>query len=246
MDLVSALFADRGIACFVGAGGKKSTMYALAQRLDRPVVTATVRIPPFGGQVASLEVTEDPWGAIQSATAWPLGLVPATEGEDRYRGYDPAAIDAIADAPVDAILVKADGARMRRLKAPADHEPRIPRGTDTVIPIASAHVIGAPLEDDLVHRVDRVTALTGLDRGDTITPEAVAQVLVHPEGGRKGVPPGARFVPLVNMVDDDAHCQAARVVAEAIHRRADVPHVVLAAMRRPDPLVDVIGIPARF
>jgi hypothetical protein len=51
MDLTGALDARDATVCVVGAGGKKSTLFALADRLDRPVVTASVRIPIFDDRV---------------------------------------------------------------------------------------------------------------------------------------------------------------------------------------------------
>ena len=59
MDLREA-FAAEGVVAVVGAGGKKSTLYALAADLGRAVLTATVRIPPFEGHVERLLVTDEP------------------------------------------------------------------------------------------------------------------------------------------------------------------------------------------
>ena len=239
MDIVDALDARHGTICFVGAGGKKTTMATLAERLDRPVVTATVRIPIFDGWVAEVVVTEAPRAAIDAASAWPLGVVPVQERPDRYRGYDTATVADLADID-HPILVKADGARMREFKAPSDREPQLPSSASTVVPIASAHVVGEPLADDIVHRVDEVAAITGLDPGDEIRPADVAAVLASDRGGLKDVPADATAVPLLNMVDDAALEASARAVAEAIHERADVPRVVLAEMRAEDPLVAVV------
>jgi len=158
MDIVDALDAAEGTTCVVGAGGKKTTLAALGGRLDRAVVTATVRIPIFDEWAGRVEITGDPVGVVEAAlersTAdeWPLGVVPEQEREDRYRGYDPETIDRLGDLDVP-ILLKADGARMRRFKAPDDHEPRLPATADTVAAIASVHVVGEPLSAELVHRV---------------------------------------------------------------------------------------------
>ena len=239
MDIVDALDAQRGTICFVGAGGKKTTMATLAERLDHAVVTATVRIPIFDGWVADVVVTEKPRVAIDGATAWPLGVVPAQERPDRYRGYDPETVADLADID-NPVLVKADGARMREFKAPSDREPQLPSTASTVVPIASVHVVGEPLTDDIVHRVDEVAAITGLDPGDEIRPRDVAAVLASDRGGLKDVPTDATAIPLLNMVDDADLEASARAVAEAIHDRADVPRVVLAEMRADDPLVAVV------
>jgi probable selenium-dependent hydroxylase accessory protein YqeC len=244
-DVVDALDAAAGTTCLVGAGGKKTTLYALADRLDRAVLTATVRIPIFDREVAAVRVTEDPVAALratespgtggESGDAFPLGLVPERERDDRYRGYDPAVVDRLAAAHDGPVLVKADGARTRLLKAPDDREPQVPAGADRVIPVASAGAIGEPLTGETVHRPERVAAVTGAEVGDEITPELVGRVLADERGGLKGVPPGATAIPLINAVDDDADEAVAREVARVVHERADasgvdVPRVVLARM----------------
>lgn len=240
MDLVAALGADRATTCLVGAGGKKTTIFALADRLPRAVVTATVRIPIFDPRVADVVVTDDPVEAVRSADEWPVGVVPRRNG-DRYEGYEPAAVDALAAAGVaDAVLVKADGARTRWFKAPGEAEPRVPGSADVVVPVASVRVVGERLDEEHVHRPGRVAALTGLDLGDPIRPEHVAAVLASDDGGLSGVPPGATVIPLLNMVDDAALEATAREVAAAVLDRADVPRVVLARMVADEPVVGIV------
>ena len=116
MDIVDALGARDGTTCLVGAGGKKTTMATLASRLEAAVVTATVRIPIFDDWVAEVVVTEDPVAAVDDATEWPVGVVPERERDDRYLGYDRTVVDRLADCG-HPVVVKADGARMRRFKA---------------------------------------------------------------------------------------------------------------------------------
>ena len=239
MSLVSALEADEGVTCFVGAGGKKSTIYKLATELPRAIVTNTVRIPLFDEHVDQVSLKTDPSSAIQDIDIRPLGLVAGKEGTDRYTGYQPETIDKLAASTSDPILVKADGARMRRFKAPGDNEPQLPSSTDTVVPIVSIHVIGQPLDDRLVHRVDRVSQLTGLSLGDTITPEAVATVITSRDGGRKAVPDEATVIPLINMVDTPEYCAQAAEVAEEMHAKAQLDRVVLARMNTDSPVVSI-------
>ena len=240
MDVVEALDADIGLTCVVGAGGKKTTLYTLAPKIPRAVVTATVRIPVFDSRVADVFVTGDPVAAVEAAEGWPVGVVPEREG-DRYLGYEPETVDAIAESgAADAVLVKADGARTRWLKAPDEDEPRIPETTDTVVPIASARVVGEPLTEERVHRPERVAAVTGRELGDSIRSEDVATVLASDRGGHKDVPDGAAVVPLVNMVDDGSLAAVGREIAELVLARTDVPRVVLARMVDEEPLVAVV------
>lgn len=242
MDLKTALNAD-GLVCVVGAGGKKSTLYTLAHRLDRAVVTATVRIPIFDEYVESVRVTDDPIDALSSVDEddWPLGLVPEQERSDRYRGYDRETVEAIAQAEtVETTLVKADGARMRELKAPKENEPQIPKSATVVLPIASVHAVGEPLTESVVHRPERVAAVTGLEPGETIRPEDIAATIASEDGGMKDVPPDATVVPVLNKVDNSELAATAREIAAEIHERASISHVALTQMTGEQPLVDVI------
>ena len=242
-DVVDALDAAEGTTCLVGAGGKKTTLYALTDRLERAVLTATVRIPIFDREVASVRVTEEPVAALgvgagggDEPTAdgdgppFPLGLIPERDRNDRYLGYEPRVVDAIADAHDGPVLVKADGARTRRLKAPNDREPQIPRNADTVIPVASVGAVGESLTTETAHRPERVAEITGAAVGDEITPELVGRVLAHRRGGLKGIPAHATPIPLVNAVDNAVDEAVAREIAAVVHERADVPRVVLARM----------------
>ncbi|NEU55499.1 selenium cofactor biosynthesis protein YqeC [Halorussus sp. MSC15.2] len=245
MTLPEALDAETGLTCVVGAGGKKTTLYALADRLDRAVVTATVRIPIFDAAVAEMVVTDDPVAALDATDApvrFPLGLVPEREREDRYRGYDPETVSALAGAHDGPVLAKADGARTRWLKAPNQREPRIPAAADTVVPIASARVVGETLSDDRVHRPGRVAAVADREVGDEIRPEDVAAVLASDEGGLKGVPKGATAVPVVNMVDSPELERTGREIAEGVLDRTPdgVSRVVLTRMVADDPVVAVV------
>lgn len=245
-DVVDALDAAAGTTCLVGAGGKKTTLYALADRLDRAVLTATVRIPIFDREVAEVRVTDDPVGELDGTAAnggegdaFPLGLVPERERDDRYRGYDPAVVDDIAAAHDGPVLVKADGARTRLFKSPNEREPQIPSGADRVVPVASVGAVGEPLAEETVHRPERVAAITDAELGDEITPELVGRVLADELGGFKDVPPDATAIPLINAVDDAGDEAVAREVAQVVHERADVPRVVLARMIAGE-VVDVV------
>ncbi|WP_224333902.1 selenium cofactor biosynthesis protein YqeC [Haloprofundus halobius] len=247
MHLADALAAREGMTCVVGAGGKKTTMYALAARLDRAVVTASVRIPipSLEENVEEVVVTDDPLGALEAATPddFPLGLVPGQADDVRYHGYENELLDRLADSHDGPVLVKADGARMRDFKAPSDREPQIPETTDTVLPIASAHIVGEPLDENLVHRPERVAEIAGIDVGDTMTAETVAAVLASDDGGLKRVPGEATAVPVVNKVDDVVLAGVGREIALKVLERAGgrVERVVLTRMNHDDPVVDVVG-----
>jgi molybdenum cofactor cytidylyltransferase len=201
------------VVALVGGGGKTSVMFRLARELTahglRVVTTTTTRI--FVTQMAAapfhlIAQDEDALLAYLPRALQQHGHVLIVGGIDvaqnKAYGIEPTLVERIVALPsVDAVIIEADGARMKPFKAPAQHEPVIPSCTTLVVPMAGIEAVGRPLDAASVHRPERIAALTGAALGDPITPEMVATVLAHPEGGRRGVPPGAGVVPLLNKVE---------------------------------------------
>jgi probable selenium-dependent hydroxylase accessory protein YqeC len=90
--------------------------------------------------------------------------------------------------------------------------------------------VGRPLGPDHVHRPEFVSRI---HPGSVVTPEMIAAVVVHPQGGCKNVPPGARVVLLINKVDDDGRLRLARAIAARVLETGAVAGVVLAALGAP-------------
>jgi molybdenum cofactor cytidylyltransferase len=141
------------------------------------------------------------------------------------------------------VLKEADGSRMRPFKAPAEHEPVNPRATRRVQPVLGADLVGASLGPERVHRPALVAAIGGWQAGAPVTPELVARVLTHTEGGLKGVPPGARVIPLINKVESDEDLAGARAIAARVLALAPFEGVALGAVRGEagDPVREVWG-----
>ena len=64
-------------------------------------------------------------------------------------------------------------------------------------------------------------------------------MLAHPEGGRKGVPPGARIVVVINKVERLPERAPARETAERLLREPAIHSVVLSAVRAEEPVLEV-------
>lgn len=245
--LLEALAATRGLVALVGAGGKKTTLYRLARaHAGRIGITATVAIPPFpedlGAHVIVAGTSALPALVAEAQQHRIVAFARPSDKPDRLAGLPPGEVRRIHEsAGFDVTLVKADGARSRWIKAPDPDEPQLPEGVDTVIPVVSALAIGERLREDIAHRVDRITAITGAQPGDIITPDLVARLLADEQGALKGAGK-ATMVPLINMVDNDEIAVVARQAARwalALTRRFD--RVILASMNAESPLVEIVA-----
>lgn len=237
------------VVALVGGGGKTTAMFRLAREIvekgGSAITTTTTRI--FAAQIALAPAHVPAAGATRESVSAALAahrhvlVIGATNPGDGKA--DGVSLDLFrrlrAWCPGMCLLNEADGSRMRPFKAPAAHEPVIPVETTLVVPVVGADVFGKTLDDDHVHRPEIVSALSGAALGTPITPEIVARVLAHPEGGRKGVPVSARVVALINKVESLPDRTPARETAERLLREPAIHSVVLATLRGEEPVLEV-------
>jgi len=161
---------------------------------------------------------------------------------NKVDGVPPSLVDRLARRLSDTvILVEADGARHRALKAPTAYEPVVPTSTTILVPMADLTVLGKPLTEEHVHRPELVAGLAGAAIGQPVTAEIVATVLSHPQGGLKGLPEQARAIPILNQVTEDHPLDQARHIAHLILQNERVERVVIASLRAPEPVLEVVA-----
>ena len=243
------------LVAIVGGGGKTSLMFALANSLPgRIVATTTTRI--FAAQMKLAAATvfytaEDvPFFEQISEKLDEVGqcLVIGELGERGEKAFGiPLTLPGqiLVQPDVDFVLVEADGSRMRPIKAPADHEPVIPPDATVVVPVVGMDALERPLSE-IAHRPEKVEELLMVNGqlsivNGMLTPEAIAQVLIHPLGGLKNVPDGARVVPLLNKVESETQLTAARKIAKTALHELRIDRVVLGAMQASEPVREVWG-----
>ena len=137
-------------------------------------------------------------------------------------------------------LIKADGARMRWLKAPRDDEPVLPEGVATVLPVVSIRALGQPLEPTIAHRIERVAAVTGAALGERLEPAHLARLLTSAEGALQA---SARpwWCRLSTWSTTRRAAPARARWRNARWRQTDrFDRVVLTSMIAEDPVVEVI------
>jgi molybdenum cofactor cytidylyltransferase len=223
---------------FVGAGGKSAGLFALARQFDKPViVTSSTHFATEQLELADRHLLVSNTSDVEKLSAENLPavtiLIGAETKEGRVSGLDEsslAALSAFARSHSLPLLIEADGARRRALKTPAEHEPAIPPFVDAVIVVAGLSALSQPLNEEWVHRLELYAALSGLEIGDPISPDAIAKVLLDPEGGLKNIPTRARRIVLLNQAETPELEGAARGLAHQLLAGFDA--VWVGAMQR--------------
>jgi probable selenium-dependent hydroxylase accessory protein YqeC len=225
LGLTDALLLEGGgVVSLVGAGGKTSLMYRLAHELagngQTVLTTTTTHIhPPTSEQCAVCILTPTADGILER-TGEALHThrhITAAAGRiaesGKLFGLAPEEIDRMQAARVfDWIIVEADGAAGRPLKAPAAHEPVIPSSSGWVVAMAGLHALGRPMTEKWVFRAEAFARITGLTPAAAVTAEAVAAAFRHEHGLLKGAPANCRRLAFLNQADTPDR----RAVAERI------------------------------
>ncbi len=245
-ELLELFKAREGIVCCVGAGGKKTTLFRLVMASHGRVgLTTSVHIEYFPRSLqASCHVAPEEalLDAVEADTeSRVIAFATPSHRHGRHAGISVERLEEFhRRGRFELLLVKADGARGRLIKAPNDNEPPLPVNADTVIPVVSARAIGRLLTGKVAHRPERLCEITGLRPNQRIEPEHVARLLASPLGSLKNVGQAA-VVPLINMVDDDKRAVLARPAAEQALTLTDrFDYVVLASMRAEQPIIEVV------
>jgi probable selenium-dependent hydroxylase accessory protein YqeC len=162
----------------------------------------------------------------------------------KLRGISPELVGRLAGLKqVTCIIVEADGAAHKSLKAPNLNEPVIPANTSLVIPVVGIDAAGCRLTEESVFRSEVVSKLLGLPMGGIISVESIAILLTHRQGIIKGSPDRARIVPFINKVELDKDRRKARELAKIILAKGhpQIKAVVLGRAQSTEPVVEVIN-----
>jgi probable selenium-dependent hydroxylase accessory protein YqeC len=217
-----------GVISLVGAGGKTSLMFRLARELSRQgdtvLSTTTTKIyTPTRKQSSVVMISESASGLAVEAREILRQKTHISAGsrripfQNKLKGFSPEKIDQIWQSGVFRwIVVEADGAAGKYLKAPAGHEPVIPQCTGWVIGIVGLKAVGKPLTEKWAFRPQLVSKITGLAKGASITESAIAEVLTNTNGIMKGFPAQAKRYAFLNQAESQERLEAGRRIAEMV------------------------------
>ena len=243
--LITALdLGPKEHVAIVGGGGKSTLCFALAEALElsgaKVVSTTTTKVrheeakayprlvlyPPGGPGLEAIKKGLDEAGNVF------VGQEFLENG--KVEGISSTVADDLFRMPgVDYVIIEADGAAGRPLKAPAAHEPVIPKSVTRVIAVMGLEALGKPLGPDTVFRPALFKALTGLEEGDILNPEGLARAFDGKAGLFKNTPASARRMVFLNQLDIFPDDRAAQDMARhLIETHRFIERVVLGSFRK--------------
>ena len=223
------------MVCLVGAGGKKTAMYALSQSLTGTVaLSSTTHMYHYDSKYVNrlISVKNQDYLAFKGP-----GKVHAFYGEkihkERVSGLNEEVLRNIWNSGnYDTMIIKADGARARLIKAPGVGEPLIPSFANYVIPIFSIKVVGRKLDSSIAHRIDQLSRVMKIEPGEVIQDKHVISLMTSEAGFLKHAE-GKQIIPIINMVDSKVDEQVALRIAEKALALTDrFQSIILGAMNK--------------
>jgi probable selenium-dependent hydroxylase accessory protein YqeC len=243
----------REVISLVGAGGKTTLMYRLAKELflngKRVVTTTTTKIlEPKPEETNFLFVDSDEMG-IKDFVWQHLDqyrhLTVARErlGSGKLKGVSPDLVNELWSLDkIDTIIVEADGAAGRPVKAPREWEPVIPAATTLVVAILGVDGVGRELNEENAFHADGISKITGIATGKRLSVDGMALLMTHAGGILKGAPSSSRVVAFLNKVDSPDRAGKAKRIAEKIFEKKhrQIERVVLGQLQNAQPVAEVI------
>ena len=250
LTLKAALRA--GIAAriaIVGAGGKTTALFRLANDYGAPVLVTTsthlsIDQIRFANRRVIIRRAADLIPLFDEEIKGVILLTGDIIENGRISGLSHELLDNLkqyADQFNLPLLIEADGSRTYPLKAPAGHEPAIPGWVNQVAVVAGMMGIGQLLDSEHVHRPELFAACSGLLLGMVVTPESLVSELSHPNGGLKNIPDGVRKSVILNQADDTALQAIAARMAPSLLDTFD--EVLITSLNDPETPVKAVYAP---
>jgi probable selenium-dependent hydroxylase accessory protein YqeC len=207
----------------VGAGGKTSTMFRLAQELKglgkRVLVTTTTNLAFSETSQADRLVIDSSKDICCLSRAEPGTIVclgsSRVNDQGKLKGIEREFVGNIYQKHLfDYIVVEADGSKRRPIKAPAHYEPVIPGETTRVIGVIGLDALGKTITEDFVHRPNLFCSITGKKMGDTIDRKCLIDLILSQDGLFKDVPHRCKKYVVFNKADHTDQEEEARIVGD--------------------------------
>lgn len=240
---------EKEVVSLVGGGGKTTLMFALAGELSsegkRVITTTTTKILEPSSDETPLLILERNEEMVPDLVRSSLGkfkhitLAAEKLTPEKLKGVSPELIVRLGALNLaDYIIVEADGAARRPLKAPNATEPVIPPNTTLVVPVIGIDALNKPLNEEYVFRSEIASKLLEIPLGTIMSAHHVAALVTHPLGILKDSPEGARIIPFINKMDLESGLKRGAELSRAILDSGypGVCRVILGQVKQDNPV----------
>ncbi len=240
--------SGQGMVCLFGGGGKTSLMFTLASMLvnqGKTVLTTTTTniFYPHTEQSLKTLICDSAEDLINTSgpmlRTYPHICAGLSHDPDtgKLRGFPGQMLDTFQQARLfDWILVEADGAKRKPIKASAVHEPVFPNECTHLVLVTGLDAMDAPLDETCVHRADLFARNTGHLPGTPLTATAIAQALIVEMNKARRLCQADAAVIFLNKADTKKECDAAKEIASYLHQNISL-NCVIAASLEPEPVI---------
>jgi probable selenium-dependent hydroxylase accessory protein YqeC len=208
-------FLGGAVVGVFGSGGKTALLGYLARELSRHhrrvLVSTSTKVYPF----PDLPLVEDPAqlsAAFQDHGALFLGRRIAG---GKLSAPEDLPLESLRDE-ADLLLLECDGARRRSLKVHRPHDPQLPPVCNLGFMVLGASALGAPMDDEHLHRAEHAPEHWGLTPGAALSAANIRRLALSPDGylGKAG-----RVALRLFVNQADAHPAAATELAASLAER---------------------------
>ena len=200
---------NKEIISFLGAGGKTSFLMRLASELasqDKKVIVTTTTKMHCPGEIP-LVLEKNRSRALEGIReCFKKGNIAALgsslTADNKIEGADLFLLEELFNSGIESyILVEADGAAKRSIKAHAPYEPLLPPSSGIVIPIIGADILGKSFDERNVHRPRLFSRITGAVQGKPVTLDHIVDSMRFMVELSSMLAPGSCVIPVINKAE---------------------------------------------
>ncbi|MCD4720193.1 MAG: putative selenium-dependent hydroxylase accessory protein YqeC [Desulfobacula sp.] len=253
--LIDKLYLNRqGVISLIGAGGKTSLMFRLAKELidsgKTVLTTTTTKIFMPKPDQSPVIIIESAVDELVKKSKSCLNRYPHFSAGSKHdlasgklNGFSPDIINHLWQANLfDWIIIEADGAKRKPLKATASHEPVVPKITSHLILVTGLDAVGKALGDHYVHRAKLFSENTGLPLGETIDEQSIAISTAIEIKKAKALGHPLFNILFLNKADTPDRIVSGKKIAELLQTNKNIDQIITASLKDEIPVKDSFNI----
>lgn len=235
----------KDVISIVGAGGKTATLVRLGKELydsqKRVILTTTTHIDSLNFRLIrySGELTNRLIEKIETEFLdHPVIVAKRLVRGDKIKGLTVRQItDLNREVNFDYMIIEADGACKKSLKAPHKYEPQVPQCTTLFLVVIGFDIIGKKLNINNVHRPQNVARIINKPLESILQPSDIIALIKHPQGLLKGRPPATRTIVILNKVKEPYIYEAKNLADGILKYGQGINSVICGELNKPHQLL---------